>query len=225
MKRYIHADTSLQLSDIISKIDYFVVVDDCAEYDLSVINASDGIDGDDTEYLLSLPDRRLAALPDDKIESIVDIGVLDRLAKICKDRLTDLQIAILKAEYEKKLPLDDVTKEELLTLFKECNKVIVSPRKKNLDFLAMYDLTDKDVLAILHALRKEDFDSKTRSINYGHLGNTLMLLHPRILIPYEGVMVGANLYVKLDIDETTKSAAVFISIHPRIENKRSRNEM
>lgn len=214
MKKWIHSD-SLTLSDIINRIDYFVIVDDCNECNLSVINASDDIDTDDSEYLLSLPDNLLTELSDKEIQSIQDVGVIDRLVKLCKSRLSAKQISLYQKECKKKVPLDLDAKLELLGLFKECDRVVIERRKKNLDFIARYDLSKQDILNILHSLKVEDFDSKTKSVNYSHLGNDLVILHPDILIPDEEILVGANLYVKLDIDESTNSAAAFISIHPR----------
>ena len=214
MKKWIYSD-SLTLSDIINRIDYFVIVDDCNECNLSVINASDDIDTDDSEYLLSLPDNLLTELSDEEIQSIKDVGVIDRLVKLCKSRLSAKQISLYQKECKKKVPLDLDAKLELLGLFKECDRVVIERRKKNLDFMARYDLSKQDILNILHSLKVEDFDSKTKSVNYSHLGNDLVILHPDILIPDEEILVGANLYVKLDVDESTNSAAAFISIHPR----------
>ena len=105
MKKWIHSD-SLTLSDIISRIDYFVIVDDCNECNLSVINASDDIDTDDSEYLLSLPDNLLTELSDEEIQSIKDVGVIDRLVKLCKSRLSAKQISLYQKECKKKVPLD-----------------------------------------------------------------------------------------------------------------------
>lgn len=215
MKKWIHPTTNLTLSDILDRIDYFVIVDDCNECNLAIINASDEIDVDDTEYLLSLPDNLLVQLPDKDIQSVKDVGVIDRLVKLCKDRLNAEQLALYREECKKKVPLDTSAKLELLDLFKSCNKVIIERRKKNLDFIARYDLSKEDILSILHSLEVKDFDSKTKSINYSHLGDDLVILHPNILIPDKDVVVGANSYVKLDIDESTNSAAAFVSIHPR----------
>ena len=204
----------LTLADILSKINYFVLVDSCDDLNLSVINASDEID-DDAEYYATLPDNRLVELSDEEIQSIKDTEILEKLVHLCKDRLSSEQLRLYVNEAKKKVPLDDEAKEELLDMFRRCNKVFVENRRKNNDFRAGYDLTDYDILAILHNLKKTDFDSKTKSINYGHLGNNLVILHPNILIPEENIMVGANLYVKIDIDESTHTGVAFISLHPR----------
>lgn len=217
MKRYIRTSTSL--TDLISRIKYFVVVDNIEDCNLSVINASEDTDADDAEYLLSLPDRLLSELTDDEIHSITNIDVLGRLAKLCEDRLTRSQINALRKEYAKKLPIDASTKQQLLALFKQCNKVIVATRKKNTDFIAEYDLSSEDILNILHSLKPSDFNSRTRNINYGHLGNNIIILYPNILIPNKDIFVGANLYVKLDIDDQSGDAIVYISLHPRDESK------
>lgn len=215
MKRYVRSSTAESpLTNVVRRIDYFVLVDDCNECDFAVINAPDNIDDDSTEYLLTVPDKMLKSLSDAEIESINNVGVLDRLAKVCRDRLTPDQIEILTAEYKKEIPLDRETKLDLLHLFNKCNRVILERRRKNLDFVTQYDLTPRDILSILHNLKEEDFDATTYSINYGHLGSNPIVLKPKILIPQEKVITGANLYVKLNVDESDHSAAAFISIHP-----------
>lgn len=207
MKRYIHnnLNTSISLREIVKKIEYFVVVDDCDECDISVVDASEDID-----YLLSLPDNLLSQISDEDIAKIEDVNVLDRLVSICKNRLNKHQLDIIVDEYKKKIELDDDDKKSLLAMFRECNDIVIQNRKKNNTFLAKYNLDKNDVLSIMHSLKFSDFDHKTRSINFGHLGNHLVVLHPNILIPKEDIILGANLYVKLDIDESAESAVAFI---------------
>jgi hypothetical protein len=215
MKRYVKStNRTISLADILSKIDYFVLVDSCDNLNLSVINAPDEVD-DDSEYYATLPDSRLAELSDNELHSINDPEILDRLVHLCKERLSSDQLAIYREEAKKKVPLDDAAKVDLLRMFSQCNKVFIENRRKNNDFRATYELTDDDILAILHNLKKSDFDSRTKSINYGHLGNNLVIMHPNILIPQKDIIVGANLYIKIDIDESTHSGVAFISIHPR----------
>lgn len=211
MKRYVH---DLHLADILNQIQYFVIVDDVHDVDLCEVNAADEIESDD-EFLMSLPDDKLMDMTDLEFESIANIEVLDRIAKLDKSKLSRHQINLLRSEYSKKAVISESDIEKLLKLFQSCNKIRVSDRAKNNKFLAEYDLSANDMLSILHNLKPTDFDMRTRSINYSYLGDNIIILKPNILIPTTDVVVGANLYVKLDIDESTKQCAAFISIHPR----------
>ena len=210
MKKYVKAST-IHLKDILDKIRYVVVTDDITQCNFGEIYASE--DTDD-EYYLTIPSNRLAQVPEEELANITNLFVLDRIAQIDKSKLSIEQLNMLRDEYKKKVDIDDTDRKALLEMFRDCNRVTVENRRKNNDFINEYDLDSTDILAILHNLKLSDFDKKTRSINYGHLGNNLIILKPSILIPRSDVMINAKLYVKLDIDYEDRTCAAFISIHP-----------
>ena len=221
MKKLIVNSKELNLSDVVSRISCFVIVKDCRYIDFASIYASD--DNSEEDMIASLPDNKLKELSEDTIHSITNVDILDRIAKVCKDKLSAEQLSILKEEYSKKIRLTREDKQDLIDMFKECNQVFVEERHKNMQFIRRLNLDDNDMLSILHSIKLSDFDSKTKSINFSHLGDTLIILHPNILVPYEGKMIGCNLYLKLDIDEADKEAIVYVSIHPRYEKIKNKN--
>lgn len=152
MKRFIHSSTPQSpLSQLIKRIDYFNIVDDCSQ---------------------------------------------------CNSKVEDTQLEI-------ELPLDHDVKLDLLNLFKKCNSVIIERRQNNLDFITEHDLTIRDILAIMHNLKEDDFNDDTHIITRR---STVITLNPRIQLPYERNAIEIDLCIRLDIDENRRSAAAFISI-------------
>ena len=212
----------LHLRDIIDSISYFYVVDDVICYNYGQITASEN---PDEEFYSSLPEDKLLEVlndPDSDISNIEDIHTLDRIAKLKKSRLSARQLNKLKAEYKKQIAIDDEDRKYLLQLFKQCNSIYVADRDKNLRFKSEYHLSDNEILNILHNLQLSDFRYKSKSVNYNHLGNNVVILKPKIVIPGEDTMVGVNLYIKLDLDYEDRSCVAFVSIHPeeRTRNRR-----
>ncbi len=71
------------------------------------------------------------------------------------------------------------------------------------------------ILRILHKLTVSDWKYQTRSINWNHLGNTLFVFKPKLdYVDKMGMHHNqVELYIKLDVDETTKSAVALVSMH------------
>lgn len=212
MKRYIKSsEETIHLRDLIDSIEYFVLVEDADDCNFGEIHASD--DPDD-EFYASLPDDRLLELDNAKLAQIQNVYVLGRLAKLDKSRLTTHQLELLQAVYRQHIVMDDEDRQALLEMFRQCDSVYVANRRKNFQFLRNYRLSDQDILKILHNVKLSDFVYRTRSINLNHLGDALVVLNPKIVIPQTNQMVGVNLYVKLDIDESDGSCVAFVSFHP-----------
>ena len=217
MKRYIKStEESIHLKDLIDSIEYFVLMDDVDNCNFGEIHASE--DTDD-EFYTTLPDSRLLELDDATLSNITNIYVLDRLAKLDQSRLTAEQLELLQSVYRQHIVMDDSDREALLEMFKQCNSIYVANRRKNLRFLHRYNLNDQDILNILHNLQLSDFAYRTKSINLNYLGDALVVLNPKIIVPATNRMIGVNLYVKLDIDQSDGSCAAFISLHPEEFNQ------
>lgn len=216
MKRYIKTAQHVHISDIISYISCFVITDNVLNLNWSEIHSSDDISNEyDDEYYSTIPDDILIATPKEELSHIDNIYILDRIAKLDKSKLSRDQLNALKREYKKGYAIDESDCKYLIDLFKGCNRIRIAPNVKNIDFLSRYELSDKDILAVLHNLNVDDFVASTRSINYNYLGNNLIIAQPSVVIVQddENIMIGAKLYIKLDIDEISGSCAVFISFH------------
>ena len=207
----------VHLKDIVKNITNIVL---CNDIDRAYLRNSlkltedEGIDDVEDSFdatCLSMSDNQLKTISDEDLHKITNIELLDRLAKICKDRLSVNQIKLLRNSYKEKIVIDKEDVQILIDCIKLCPNITMEDRLKNTDFMNKYKLGPKNILDIINSLTINDYCANTRSINFNHLGNNLIIFEPIIKLNDE--LIKLYLYIKLDIDETTGDTVALVSIH------------
>ena len=109
--------------------------------------------------------------------------------------------------------MDKSDVEDFLRKLRMCDLVVVTERRKNLDFIARYHLGNDEILNILKQVKASDYVENRRSINIGHLGDNLIIFEPSVIIIDGERFTGLIIYVKIDIDESNGNTYVAISFH------------
>ena len=173
---------------------------------------------DQDAFYMDLSDAGLVALDTKDIHKIKNLILIERIGKLQYDLLSTKQrLALDNALSEKRIiDISDVTK--IIGMLKKCpyinygehhvktNKFLLGNGRK---------LQLSDALTVIHSLRPSDYVASTRSINKNFLRDSLILFAPQVVLPNAD---GDNptpmeVYVKLDIDDSTKTAVALVSMH------------
>lgn len=205
------------LGDVLNAIDFILVYNDINDahffnflstpLDEDVDDITDSADA----ARLAMTDAQLKTISDDDVHKITNIELLDRICKVDKTKLSDAQRKTLIALYKQKFIVDEKDVEKLLECIKKCDKLFTEKRPVNMTFMNTYGLNDADVLKILRGMTVADYYCNTRSININHLGNNLLIFEPVVNLGAKRQKI--CIYIKLDIDETTKDCVMLVSIH------------
>lgn len=205
----------LHLKDLIKDITGIVLYNDINDaHILSTIQLEEDIDDIEDSFeatCLNMSDKQLTTISDEDLHRITNVELLDRLVKICKDRLSVNQIKLLQDFYKQKIIIDKEDIQVLLNCVKLCNNLFIGSRYKNIEFIKKYNLNCNDILDIIKNLTVNDYYTNTRSINFNHLRNSLIIFEPTIT-KNENI-INLCIYVKLDIQERTGDTIMLVSIH------------
>lgn len=216
MYRYIrsNSNSNLGIMAFIDTIDAIIFVDDARTFRHQDIRGSDEIDY--TNYT----DQQLLDLDMEDIQEIVDFDVLDRLAGLRSEDLSDIQLEILKAEYSNQdpLPIDGV--KRLLSELQECNTVNVIRSRKNRKTTRSHAYIAGRVLDVIHSLTIHDYAYDTTDFSRGYLKNKLAVFTKAIT---ESDFVNPDnhesddfiIYIKIDTTQLLedRSTIVVVSFH------------
>ena len=210
--------TKISLLDVVSRITHIELCDDIAEYSSTsmAVAAAEGID---SQYL-SVDDQDLLSLSPETIHDFQDIDLLLRVGKLNPELLSRDQQRKLRNDLQVK-HTDKVTDqdiENLLILINKCNSVSYDFHHNKTNEFGLDSegqLRARMILRILRKLTVNDWKYATRSVNWNHLGNTLFVFKPRLdYVDKAGMHHNqVELYIKLDVDETTKSAVALVAMH------------
>lgn len=210
--------TKTSLLDVVTRITHIEICDDVADlYGYSAaVAASEDIDS----YYLDVDDEELLSADPDTMHSFQDIDLLVRVGRIDPELLSKQQKKQLQKNLKTK-NIDEVTEqdiENLLILVNKCNSVSYDfhhDKTNEFGLDAEGQLRARMILRILRKLTVDDWKYKTRSINWNHLGNTLFVFKPKLdYVDKMGMHHSqVELYIKLDVDETTKSAVALVAMH------------
>lgn len=178
------------------------------------ISVDEDEDPSEEEYLLSLPDARLVELPKEQIQEITNLELLDRIAKSANHLLSEEQLDTLRKAYAKKLIIDRPGVLELLNKIQSCSRLFIAGRPKNQAFLDKHNLDTEQCLDIIRQLEVEDFvATTTKGFNLKHFGNQLVIFEPANVCVGELNLGDLTVYIKIDLDESSKDAVVAVSFH------------
>ena len=219
MKRIIRPDPTVHISDLFDTIFHIRICDDL---DRVILSSSDRVcantDTIDESYYIQFSDAQLLELSDDIIHTFSDPRLLERIGKLDRDRLSAVQLEVLHDALSVQYIIDASDIRKLLDLIKKCTSVSYEGNHKKTNRFLIDShgrLRYDDCLAILQALQVEDYVASTRSYNFNHLGNNLIIFQPNAdwELSDGTIVCGLTIYVKLDIDETTRSAVALVSMH------------
>lgn len=233
MKKLIRDD--ITLSDVLRKIIKFEIVDDARDV-CCVMNqmpislfASEDIDTDPDhdqqetdQWYLGYTDAELVKVAPDIIHKFQNLDLLIRIGKLNKDLLSqpqkDYLNQILSQKDTKHTAATDADINYLLQLIKECDRIdydLVHTKTNAFTFNHRGEFRENAVMHVLKGLTIEDWRSRTRSINYRYLGNTLFIFAPDITWnTTDGKTEYLKIYIKLDVDKSTKYGIALVSFHP-----------
>lgn len=212
----------LHLSDILERITHIIICEDINST-YGMISASsefenDGEDMDDEQFYLTLSDSNLLELSDAEIHAISNIELIGRIAKLDIDRLSLQQRKALREAYGKKTQATEADIENLLKMLRDCNSISYERRhRKTNKFLTDSSgrLKESECLELLHQLTLGDYVATSKSYNPNHIGNQLFIFEPNATWETDDGTVLENIviYIKLDIDESTKTSVALVSMH------------
>ena len=170
---------------------------------------------------LGYPDEALWKLPPDVIHKMQNIELLVRVGRGHKNLLSPEQQRYLEPIlYQKDREHNQITDNDiryLLEQIKGCNEIHYDfAHDKTNEFV--YDKDNQfrknAVLRVLKNLKFDDWEYRTRSINYRYLGNTLFIFDPDVSwINSDGQTRYLKLYVKLDVSNSNGLGIALVSFH------------
>lgn len=230
MKRYIHAKEQLpHLSDLIKKINFIIICDDIEKMPLTIsssesIDLLDGQELSKEQDMLTWPDKYLLDLTENEVHQLSNFELLNRIAKLSKDKLSRKQVQDLqKHNRTTKFIVDEKDVENVIEMLKECKRISYAGFHKKTSRFAVDsegEFREKDCIKVIKNLEVADYVISGHSDNYMFLGNTVIIFQPSIdWTLNNGITLKEfTVYVKLDIDESTKLATALISFHDTILN-------
>lgn len=122
------------------------IVKDINDFNLKY-ELDESTEKDSVEYLMSLPNNMIRKLPDEIVNNIEDVRLLDKIYKLIPNRITDKQKELLKTYYQSfYFSLDINTINNFLNKIKNCKRIILDTSLKNDAFMQKYDLDNNDYL-------------------------------------------------------------------------------
>ena len=160
-------------------------------------------------------DNELLNLTPDEVSNITDANILQRVAKLNSDLLSDNQKNVLYFSFDKKSQLSGSDVKDILTSIKTAKRAIYVPSNKNNTFVDKYDISDSDMLNYVKKLTIGDYVCSTIYKDNFLLGHNLIIFEPtRAMVLENGsTITGITVYVKIDLDYKNKDAVFLISFH------------
>lgn len=222
MKRIYRTPYTLHLVDILKSVEHILICNDITTH-YKITASEDPEEMSDDSFYLTLTDSQLNELTDDEIYRITNPELLERIAKFDISRLSLQQRRLLKSSLEVKYIVDRSDVEALIKMLKECNSISYDRgHQKTNRFLNPRNIKLQDCLDIIHQLTVSDYVATSKSYNPNHIGNHLFIFETESdwEIADGVVLEDLSIYIKLDIDETTKDAVALVSFHAAEYNSR-----
>lgn len=222
MKKLIRRSLFVQLVDHISGIYYFDNISDAAS---QMVLASDDVSTEEEENQevmdindLALTDDELRKLSDSHISKIKNLELIGRIGHLGSDMYNKLSQDQRQAFAEWASTTSDFSEEDVqhfLNMLKKCNSVREAYfRRKNQKFKDLHNLTDSDILEVLKSLELRDYDKDSRSFHKDFWNDRLIVFHKHNVVTSSGKILGdVSIYIKLDVDLSDNSTAVYVSFH------------
>lgn len=201
---------NIHLNDLIKDITGIVLYNNINDaHILSSTQLKEGVDDVEDSFkqtCIYISDNQLKTISDEDLHKITNIELLDRLAKICKDRLSVEQIKLLEESYNKKIAIDTEDIQYLLNCIKKIKNIYIEDNYKK-ELLEKYNLNYKDILNILNTMTIDDYYGYEEYINLNH--NLIMFKTIKAL---NNKRYRFDIYLKFDINMDTGDTVLRISI-------------
>ena len=219
MKRLLKLKSHTHLSDYIDKISHIIIYNDINS--AHSVFSSDDIDAEeisDDSFYLYFTDEQLLSLDKKIVQKITNLELLERIAKLNASLLSANQLNYLRDNLKQKCIIDKNDIQKILNLLKDCKSISYerNHRKTNAFLLdSGGQLKSDECLEIIHNLGVDDYVASSKSYNLKHIGNNIIIFEPDCRWEFDDgtIVEDLTIYVKLDIDETTKFAVALISMH------------
>lgn len=143
-----------------------------------------------------------------------DIILFDDVSAIDLSEDIDGGYLELKDRESIKFTISEDEVEEILRRLRKCTEIHQEDYYKTNKFLKQNNLNIEECLEIIHKLKVSDYYANTRSLNPNHLNNNLIIFEPEIVRLNNGKeFKDLIIYLKIDLDETTKDAVALVSLH------------
>ena len=228
--------TTCTLAEYVTRITQIEICDDVREeYAIfphmpeSMVAAADRIpvnefhdQQEEDQYYLKYSDKELGELAPEVVRRFRNFDLMCRVGRVNDKLLSGSQKDYIKYRLDRKdsthNTITDADINYLLQLIKNCNKISYDEKHDATNAFTYNKKGEFRANAVLRALQNLTFDDwkyRTRSINWKHLGNTLFIFKPRISwIDANGKQRdNLEVYVKLDVSESTKTAIALVSFH------------
>lgn len=148
--------------------------------------------------------------------TITDIILFDDISNIdlVDDEDLDGAYKQLNEEVIGKYTISSDEVQNILDGLKNCTKIVKNDYFKTNNFLKTNNLTLDDCIEIIHNLKISDYYANFKSTNEYYLNNTLIVFEPKVVELSDGrKFSNLVLYLKIDLNETTKDAVALVSLH------------
>lgn len=236
MKRMVISQTE-HISNMVRRITHIVVCEDARDELTSTsisasLFASEEIDNhyDQEEidkYYLGVADDLILKEKPEVIHKFENIALLKKVAKLNPGLLSAVQQKLLQDVFNEKFTLTRKDVEKILDMIHNCNSISYSYKHKQTNrFLRDSEgvLRIEDCLDILHQLDISDYVSSRYSMDWDYIGDALIVFEPVAdWVADDGTTFhDLVIYVKLDVDLTTKDAVALVSMHETKYNRDDR---
>jgi len=222
MKRFVH---DVHLSDVLGHIIFIEFCDDVFRNPCK-ISASEDIDDDFASMLemddirYTMTDKQLIEMSDESVASVTKPELLHRLYRLCKDRLNESQIQILRKYYsESVIVIDNSDIIDFLEKLKDCTRIDYRfGHSKTNEFVldSNRKFRESDCLKLLKSLTLSDHRNEDMySADDRYFSDRLIVFRPHIpwTLNDGTVLMDYCVYVKLDLDTITGDCVVLVSMH------------
>lgn len=206
----LYEDCSVGLSDLYNRSSIMFVDDISLNWNKFLTEENEPLP-DYSNY----SDEELLNLTPDEVSNITDINILQRVAKLNSELLSDYQKNVLSFSFDRKNQLLESDVKDILTSIKTAKRAVYVPSNKNNTFVNKYNISDTDMLNYVKKLTIGDYVCSTVYKDSFLLGHNLIIFEPtRSMILENGdTITGITVYVKVDLDYKNKDVVFLISFH------------
>ena len=206
----LYEDCSVGLSDLYNRSSIMFVDDISLNWNKFLTEENEQLP-DYSKY----SDDELLNITQDEVSNITDINVLQRLAKLNSELLSDYQKNVLSFSFDRKNQLLESDVKDILTSIKIAKRAVYVPSNKNNTFVNKYNISDIDMLNYVKKLTIGDYVCSTVYKDDFLLGHNLIIFEPtRAMVLENGnTITGITVYVKIDLDYKNKDVVFLVSFH------------
>ena len=225
MKKLVR-NSEIHLRDILKYVIHIEICEDITRAPRYLAASTDLDDSDEFARLLkeekmtlTLTDEQLLKMSDAYLNSIEDGELLHRINKLCPERLSAEQLAILSKYYsDTRIDIDDADIVDFLDKLKSCESISYSYTNKRTNAFALDSgrkLRSDDCISIIQSLTLEDYREGMYGADKHYYGDNLLVFRTNVewVDNLGQIYSDLQVYIKLDLDKTTGDCIALVSFH------------